>query len=365
MKKTDSIIIGGGIIGMLSAIRLTQSGHKVTLLEKGDTGRESSWAGGGIVSPLYPWRYHEGISILARYGQNHYQSICEELSQETGIDPEYKQDGLLIFADDEISQAQRWADIFCSSMELVDSDAISRIEPAMRGVSGQAIWMPDIAQVRNPRIAKSLRVRAEQLGVHIITACPVESFSFDNQRVSQVNTPQGSFQADHYIVCSGAWSGMLLEETGISLPIHPVKGQMILFKAEPGDISRIVLEEDRYIIPRKDGRVLFGSTVEHSGFDKSTSKSALKELTKIARQRFPVLKDKNIEVHWAGLRPGTPEGIPVIGQHSQFNNLFVNAGHFRNGVVLAPGSCELLTRIVNGEPSELNHPAFSPACQAK
>ena len=357
----DTIIIGAGIIGMLTAIRLQQSGHKVTLIDKNDTGKESSWAGGGIISPLYPWRYHESISVLARFGQQNYAALAEELTDATGISPEYKEDGLLILGNAEIEQAQQWSQTFYQSLEVVSPEQIAEIEPAMRATQDKAVWMPGIAQVRNPRIAKSLRAYVDQLDIDLKTHCQVSTLNSSDYRIDSIQTDAGLLTADNYVICSGAWSGMLLEQIDINLPIHPVKGQMILYQANPGDISRITLEEDRYIIPRLDGRVLFGSTVEHSGFEKNISRQAKNELHRIAVERFPVLADKPIETHWAGLRPGTPEGIPVIGHHPILTNLYVNAGHFRNGVVLAPGSCELLTRIINGEPSELNHPALSPA----
>jgi glycine oxidase len=357
---TSTLIIGGGIIGMMTAWKLKQSGHQVTLIEKGQTGRESTWAGGGIISPLYPWRYHEAISALAGYGQQHYPQLCEELLQIAGVDPQYTRSGLLIIAPEEQQAALDWALKFHPTLSLEAPDQLAQIEPAMRigGVSG--IWMPDIAQVRNPRIARALTELMPKLGIEVITDTAIDGFQSDGNQVSAVISGGKTFSADRYVVCSGAWTGDLLQQTGLTIPVKPVKGQMILFRAKPGDIQRIVLEEDRYVIPRRDGRVLFGSTVEHSGFDKAISDAARDELHAIAVERFPILKNCEIEHHWAGLRPGSPDGIPVIGRHPAFENLFINAGQFRNGVVLAAGSCELVARLVNGESCELDNPIFSP-----
>jgi glycine oxidase len=130
--------------------------------------------------------------------------------------------------------------------------------------------------------------------------------------------------------------------------VHPVRGQMLLFKTKPGLIKRMVLEENRYVIPRRDGRVLFGSTIEEAGFDKSTTEQARTELSAIARERFPVLKDYPIEHHWAGLRPGSPAGVPYICRHPELENLYINAGHFRNGVVLGPASARLAADLIIG-----------------
>ena len=351
---TDCIIIGGGIIGMLTARNLQIAGYKVTIIEKGNTGRESSWAGGGIVSPLYPWRYADSITRLATWGQAHYQSLTNELLENTGIDPEYTPSGLLIIAADEERQARDWANKSSRELQIVTPAQISRIEPAMQPGDQSGIWLENIAQVRNPRIAKALRADIDKRGIKVITDTEVTGFQISHGQVDAVATSNGVFSAGQYAVCSGAWSGHLLDPLGIHVPVKPVQGQMILFRAEPGMISRMVLEADRYIIPRRDGRVLFGSTVEHVNFNKHTTEEARQELQAIAIERFPVLQDKPIEHHWAGLRPGSPDGVPFIGQHPELENLYVNAGHFRNGVVLAPASCQLMSQIMLGQTTSFN-----------
>jgi len=356
---TDSIIIGGGIIGMLTARNLLLAGKQVTLIEKSDTGSESSWAGGGIVSPLYPWRYADSVTRLAGWGQNRYELLCREIHENTGIDPQYTRNGLLILAPEESQQATDWSIRFSRELEILSSDEIVQIEPAMRATLKPGIWMENIAQVRNPRIAKALRIDIEKLGAKLLTHNQVVSIDTKDDKVVSVTTDSGTLHADQYAVCTGAWTGELLQPLGISIPVAPVQGQMILFKADPGDISRIVLEEDRYIIPRRDGRVLFGSTVEHVGFNKHTTESAKQELHDLAVERFPVLKDKTVEHHWAGLRPGSPDGVPVISRHPQFDNLFINAGHFRNGVVLAPASCQLLSEMMLGQETSFDIEDYS------
>lgn len=331
---------------MLTARYLSQAGQQVTLVDKSDTGQESTWAGGGIVSPLYPWRYKDSITALAQFGQEHYPAICEELLEHTGIDPEYRNSGLLMISPEEEQLALQWAEQFNYDLETVSPEQISEIEPAMRSTDKPGLWMKAIGQVRNPRIAKSLRADIEQRGVKIVTNTEITGFETHNNKVTAIKTKDSTLEADQYAVCTGAWTSDLLKPLGLELDIEPVQGQMIVFKAEPNDIHRIVLKEDRYVIPRKDGRVVFGSTLEHVGFEKHTTEKAKKELHDLAMERFPVLKDKPVEHHWAGLRPGTPDGVPVISVHPELDNLFINAGHFRNGVVLAPGSCKLMSELI-------------------
>jgi glycine oxidase len=161
-------------------------------------------------------------------------------------------------------------------------------------------------------------------------------------------------RADSVIVCAGAWSGQLLGGLPAPPDIRPVRGQMLLFAAAPGTISRMVLEGTRYVIPRRDGRTLFGSTIEDVGFEKRTTDDAREELHEIATRRFPILKQFPVEAHWAGLRPSSPAGVPYIARHPEIEGLFVNAGHFRNGIVLGPASARLVADLVLGRAPTLD-----------
>ena len=163
-------------------------------------------------------------------------------------------------------------------------------------------------------------------------------------KVTGVSSSMGDIIADNVLVAGGAWSANLLKNINIS--VEPVKGQMILFKTEPGKIKRITLSQDRYVIPRKDGRVLVGSTLEHTGFDKSTTTAAREELMQEAFRIIPCLKEAEVEFHWAGLRPGSTKGIPYICSIPGVEGLYLNAGHYRNGVVLGPASARLAADLI-------------------
>jgi glycine oxidase len=344
----DHLIIGGGIIGMLTARELCLAGASVTLLEKRRTGRESSWAGGGIVSPLYPWRYGEPVTALASWSQQHYRQLSAELAGHTGIDPEWTPSGLLIIAPAEQERALTWAAQTGAYLRIIAGNAVHTCEPALTPAPEQAIWMPAIAQVRNPRLAAALRREIDRLGVEVLEEAEVLKILTEHDRVTGLHTSAGALPGASVIVCAGAWSRELLTGFGRAPRIKPVLGQMILFRAEPGAISRITLKDDRYAIPRRDGRVLFGSTLEHVGFDKRTTEAARKELHAIATSRFPLLASCPVEHHWAGLRPGSPDGIPYIGPHPEIEGLFINAGHYRNGVVLGPASARLAADLLLG-----------------
>ena len=354
----DFIVIGGGLIGMLTARELASQGHAVSLLEQGQTGRESSWAGGGIVSPLYPWRYNDSITRLASWSQRHYPMLAESLREESGIDPEYSRSGLLVLDQKETELALAWKSKTPQPMEQLTPEAVAACEPALQNPGESAIWLPEVAQVRNPRLVRACRGAIEKR-VDIREGTRVTGLQIDNGRIAGVRTSTGGLSAPNVIICAGAWSGKLLEPYTPGPEIEPVLGQMILFRTPPGSLRRIVLHQDRYLIPRRDGRVLVGSTLEYTGFRKQTTDEARASLAEYALERFPVLRDAEIEHHWAGLRPGSPQGIPYIGPVPQVEGLFVNAGHFRNGVVLGPASVRLLTDLVLGRDPILPPQAYA------
>jgi glycine oxidase len=354
---TDCVVIGAGLLGMLTALELADAGLGVIVLDKSQPGAEASWAGGGILSPLYPWRYPVAVNLMARESQRLYPDLCEAMTQATGIDPQWTRSGLLITDPGDATTVNRWADAFGMPCSWLDADEARRIEPLLGISPGRSAWMPEVAQVRNPRLVKALRVRLAQQGVAIRPQCPAQGWKISGQRVDAVLTPRS---AACYVVAGGSWSGELLADTGLQVPVEPVRGQMILFKGPPELVSRITLYRGHYAIPRRDGRVLFGSTMEHSGFLKQTTAAAREELLQAAAELLPRLAGLPVERHWAGLRPGSPNGTPLVGRLPGVDNLYMNAGHFRNGVVLAPASARLLANLLLQRPPVLDPDLYRP-----
>ncbi|HWS04025.1 MAG TPA: FAD-dependent oxidoreductase, partial [Gammaproteobacteria bacterium] len=173
---TEVVIVGAGLIGMLTARELHAAGMRVTLIERGSSGRESSWAGGGILSPLYPWRYPDPVSELARWGQRRYPDLLAELHAQSGIDPEYERSGLLILDDGDDADVAAWAQRFEVNLEPIDAAHQRELEPALGNPSSRAWWLPEVGQVRNPRLVKSLRAALDRLGVQFIEQRAVSGF---------------------------------------------------------------------------------------------------------------------------------------------------------------------------------------------
>ena len=328
---------------MMTALQLADAGHQVTLVERGECGREASWAGGGIVSPLYPWRYSMPISRLSRWSEGFYPELSLRLLEETGIDPEYRQKGLLYLRVDDEAWALDWAREVGKPLERVDAEFLYAKEPQAAPGFDSGLWMPTLGSIRNPRLTQALRARlAAMPQVELHEGMAVERLLVDNGRIIGVASRNERLNAEQVVVCGGAWAGQLLEAVGLTLPVRPVKGQMILFKAPPGLVERVVLMDGRYVIPRNDGRILAGSTLEDTGFDKATTAEARESLYGSALRIIPALADCPVEHHWAGLRPSSPDGVPFIGAVPGIDGLHVNAGHYRNGLVLAPASTRLL-----------------------
>ena len=341
----ECIVVGGGVIGLLTARQLFLAGVDVLLLEKGSLGGESSWAGGGIVSPLYPWRYNDAVNVLAERSKKIYPELTKVLLNETGRDCELINSGLFTVTDKD-KEIINWAKTWSVDARFInDYETIHEIENSVGDAVDKGIWMPDIMQIRNPKFVKALKASFEHHAIPYYEHCEVEEIITKNNKVSGVKTKQQTLLADKVIIASGAWTAQF-NVTESSVDVVPVKGQMIMYKGEPNLVKRIVLSEGHYVIPRKDGRILAGSTLEKIGFDKSISTSALAELHQAAIELVPLLDKLTVERQWAGLRPGTEQGIPYICQHDDIDGLYIHAGHFRNGIVLGAASAELMADII-------------------
>lgn len=353
-SSADLLVVGGGVLGMMTARELALAGARVTLLERGQTGREASWAGGGIVSPLYPWRYPEPVTALASPAQAAYPALALALREETGIDPELFSCGMLMLDANDEAEAMDWARRHGREVLPEAGADCRRRLPGLAPHWRRGLWMPAVANIRNPRLLQALRASLLRLGVSIHEQAEVRGWQREGTRVTAAETADGRvFVAGGFVICGGAWSGQLLAAAGQPAALRPVRGQMLLYK--PASVPPcMVLAEGRYVIPRRDGHVLCGSTLEETGFDKSTTAEALASLAASAARLWPALAAERPLLQWAGLRPAAPQGIPYIGQVPGQDNLWVNAGQFRNGLVLAPASAQLLADLLLGRPAQVD-----------
>ena len=339
----DFLIIGAGAVGLATALELTRRGARVTLIERGRSGAESTWAGGGILSPLLPWQYGDAVNALSEYSRALFPDWCARQQVLSGLDAEYRASGMLVLPPFDQTQAFDWCGRHGWRCEIRP-----RADFLPSDTEEDALWLPDVAQTRNPRLAQVLRGAALAAGVRIVESAEVTAMQASDGRISRVGTTQGDFSAAAVIVTAGAWSGTLPGLEVLAKRVFPVRGQMLLFKLAPEVLRNIVLQNGAYLIPRLDGHILAGSTLEWAGFDKSTTEVARRDLLAFAAGILPALNERVLIRQWSGLRPGSPDNVPVIAACPGYANLFINSGHFRYGVTMAPGAAMLLADLIEG-----------------
>ena len=343
--KSSVVILGAGISGLSTALILLKRGYTVALLERGAAGGESSWAGGGILSPLLPWAYGEAVAVLALRSMAGYADWVADIERHSGRDAEFWRCGMLALDVDAPDQALAW----CAAHGMSAQRGCPQTVSLPPGLSARTpVWLPGVAQVRNPRLVAALRAAVVQLGGTLHELRPATGVRAEGGRVTAVQTATGILPADQVVLASGAWAGTGLTGLAAVPHIRPVRGQMLLFKLAPCVLETIVYCDGLYLIPRRDGHVLAGSTLEDAGFDKSTDAATRQRLHADAAALLPVLAAIQPVQHWAGLRPGSPDNIPVIDRHPDFDNVFVNTGHYRYGVTMAPAAAELLADLMEG-----------------
>ncbi len=335
------LIVGGGIAGLASAWELARNGLRVILLERQQPGQESSWAGAGILSALLPWDYGRPVNRLIQTSLAQFPMWIAALRQVARTDPEYRPTGMLVLPPFDAQAADRWLNDRALGLDSLPAAVAARVPAAATG-----LWLSHVAQVRNPRILRALREACESAGVVIHEMSQVTGLKTAGERVSGVMTDERLWQADDYLLTAGAWSAQLLGSLSPNLPVRPMRGQMLLYQTAPGTLPCIVYRAGGYLVPRADGLILAGSTIEDVGFDKATTDVAEQEIRQFATDILPVLAGLEPLRHWSGLRPGTPENIPIIARHPGLTNLYLNTGHFRYGVTMAPASATLIADLI-------------------
>ncbi len=359
-KHPDVLVIGGGIIGLTSAYLLAKAGLAVEVLDKGDLGREASWAGAGIIPPGNPDRAATPIDKLRAIGSARFPDLSAELRELTGIDNGYLRCGGIEFLRPEDGYATAlWSAEGIPHREL-GADELRRAEPNVEPPPETTPYLLDTcAQVRNPRHLRALIASCERIGVRLSPGTEVAGWAIDSGGVRGVRTGAGTRSAGRYLVAAGAWAEALLASLGCRPGVRPVRGQIVLFRSWPGVVSRVMMASKRYLVPRSDGRILAGSTEEpEAGFEKANTPEGVRGLTEFARRLVPKLADAEVEKTWAGLRPGSPDGMPFIGPVPGHPNVLVAAGHFRAGVQLSIGTAEIVRDIITGTPPAIPVDAF-------
>ncbi|HVG22073.1 MAG TPA: glycine oxidase ThiO [Blastocatellia bacterium] len=360
MKK-DVIVIGGGVIGCSIALRLARAGLTVALFERGRVGCEASRAAAGMLSPQIEAAGRSPFLDLRLRSRSMYPDYAAALTEASGIDVEYRDEGTLCVAlsDEDAREVGAWASWQVDAglaLERVSADSIRKLEPAVTETAAGAVFIPDDHQVENRRLMDALDLAIRRAGVEVVEGEEVAGLLIERGRVTGVACGIRRFHSGAVVLAAGSWSSKLLEPVGLRIDVTPVRGQMVAVRRATAPIGSVLHSKGCYLVPRKDGRILIGATVEHAGFQKAVTVRGINSLLAAAVELVPSLGDCEVIESWSGLRPDTPDHLPVIGE-SGISNLLLATGHFRNGILLAPVTAELITDVlINGRaPDEINH----------
>lgn len=350
MKTWDVIVIGGGIIGVSLSIALRKRGATVLLVERGEPGHEASHAAGGMLVDC-PLETPPTLQDLASASARMYPEFVHELEVESGMKADLRDFGTIVFLSEGHAERDRE---FVSSHAL--RNPVGEIEPALNQIDGPVIYLKE-RSVDPQGLAAAAIKTAKNRGVDFSSGDEVTAVHESNNRATGVKTVKTSFSGHKVINCAGAWAGMI---EPIALPTRPVKGQMLCLALPSRNLLRHVVRSPKvYLIPRSSGRLLVGATVEEAGFDKRTVPSTIQRQHQAALELIPQLRDAKILGDWAGLRPGTPDGLPILGE-TEISGYYAATGHFRDGILLAPITAEVMAQVIFGEKPAYNISTFSP-----
>jgi glycine oxidase len=371
VKQTaDVVIIGGGVIGLTIARALVHRGAgDICLIERDGPGREASFAAAGMLAPQAEANSQDDFFRLACRSRDLYPDFAAELREETGIDVELDTTGTLYLALThhdvaEIEKRYEWQTAAGLAVEKLTPSQAQQLEPCISSNVLAALRFSLDVQVENRRLLNALTNSVTRLGVSLVTGTNVESVKIERDRITGVLTSRGFIGCPAVVIAAGTWSSFIRFSPASEKPvpaIEPVRGQMISFDARPQITRHVIYSPRGYIVPRQDGRLLAGSTSEHAGFARQVTAGGVASILKNALEIAPSVSALPIVDTWAGLRPRAPDNLPVLGPCDEIGGLFYATGHYRNGILLAPVTGELISEaVVAGVTSPLLGP-FSPS----
>lgn len=344
------IIAGGGVIGLSLAWELRKRGVAVLVVERGELGGEASSAAGGMLAWCDP-HLPSAAQGLASLSARCYAEFVREIEEASEVEVDLRKFGTIV-VDEEAPAA------FASDCRMLSGGELAEMEPGLKTGSANVQWWPEWS-VDPRRLMACLIAACRAPGVEIVTRVTVTDISLANGRAVGVRTTRDELAARAVVNCAGAWAGQI--ECGVEpspSPTRPFKGQMLALEAG-GVLRHVVRSPEVYLIPRSDGTVVVGATVEEAGFNKETQPATIERLRLAAVGLVPQLAAARVREVWAGLRPGSPDGLPILGETS-LPGYFVAGGHFRDGIMLAPGTAQVMAGILSAERVDADFEALSP-----
>jgi len=361
---SDVIVVGGGLMGCSVAYRLAKDGANVTVLERSVPGAEASSAAAGILGPTIE-SFDDAFALqLGRRSRELHAELAEELDEYFGIDVGFRRCGVvkIAFDEKELGELERQAEslrvqgIRCQRW---GPEELARQEPNCSPEALGALSMAEDAQVEPRKLLSAVALGAEREGVTFRTGTTVRAIDLEGGRARGVRLVKENLHAERVVVAAGSWTTLIPGLPFDSETIYPVRGQMITTETRPPIFRRIVFGAGGYVVTRPDGRVLCGSTMERVGFQRGITFGGMADVIEKATRIAPSLRNAPIESHWSSFRPGTPDGLPLVGE-SRVEGLFIASGHYRNGILLAPLTAELIADAMSGAPQSREAQALSP-----
>ncbi len=362
------IIVGGGVIGLSIAEQLLRRGLKPILLDKGPFAKEASWAGAGYLDLRSASRVGGEFFELCKRSFDLFPEWVDRLKRESAIDPELIHCGSLdvAFNDEEenaVRQMEKNLKTFNLSGEWLTPGEASQKEQQLTSKAKSIFHFKETSQVRSPRLTRALIQVLQKGGAELRELEGVEEFVIKGSQIRGVRTAKGIIEGDQVVLAAGAWSGLLAEKLKISVPTKPFRGQVVMFRSKPGTLMHIlftgVLKGFTYLVPRLDGHIYVGSTLEDAGFEKTTTPGGMEKLKNGALKLLPGLSQQLIEETWSGLRPGSVDGWPYIGSVPGFEGLWLATGHFTHGLLLSAVTGLLISQALEGEKPSMNLNSFA------
>jgi glycine oxidase len=352
-ERADVVVIGGGVIGLSVARALAQKRvGNILILERGQLGREASFAAAGMLAPQAEANSDDAFFRLCCRSRDLYPTFAAQLLEATGLDVEFDTTGTLYCAFTEHDRAEiekrfAWQRRFGLSVEQLTSSEARELEPNLSDNLLGALKFPLDTQVENRKLLRALIATNEKLGVKCVEQTPVASLRVERGRVAGVTTAAEFLSARNVVIASGAWASFIeIENAAPHVRIEPVRGQMLCFDSKPALAHHVIYSPRGYVVPRRDGRLLAGSTTEEAGFAKEVTTSGREAIRNHALEIVPGIANLPLVDSWAGLRPRAPDNLPVLGKSRETDGLFFAAGHYRNGILLAPLTGELLAGLI-------------------
>lgn len=342
-------------------------GVATTVLERGRIGQEASWAAAGMIAPQAEADRPGPFFDFCLKARNTFETIVDRLTRESGVDPEYDRAGILYVALDETEQAQlearaRWQREAGAPLEELSGAEARRIEPALSPQVIYALHLPTNRRTDNRKLTQAYAAAARRAGAPLVEGARVDAVATRGARAVGVLMDNGALrEADVVVIAAGSWSGEIrgLEDDRVRL--HPVRGQIVCFENAPGTLAPAVFSARGYLVPRRDGRVLAGSTMEEAGYNKTVTLAGLEKITRGAAAMIPGLGGLALRETWAGLRPATRDFLPVLGPSPSIPNVLWATGHFRSGILLSALTGEIIADLVAGRGPAVDLAPFSPA----